>query len=281
MRPRRTAGRGAVITLLLLAIGLAGCGGKANPNGYNCVNNQGGCIEQVVLDKANGDFNQGNPWYVNSYVQVVPLTCDQACRASSGNPNLTGYLVNYVSLQDANGRFIQAGYFTDAAGQSQYFYEAALPGKAVIFSPVGLTHVDPGFQGKYPYVSIVIDAALDKADPNTPVWYVEMVVSYPAVAILFFSLGHADFVPTKLVMGQQVWGKSGATAIEALFAYTGYDTTPWNAQGGPNYRNLSTDGVVTLGGGAPPPYANWVVKPTNDVNGTGGLFFTECCLPLP
>src|SRR5262249_23840293 len=152
--------------------------------------------------------------------------CDQACRASSGNPNLTGYIVNYVSLQDANGHLIQAGYFTDSAGQSQYFYESALPGKGVVFSPVGLTHVDLGFVGKYPYVGLAAYATFGQADPKTPAWYVYIEVTYPVDSVMNFSLGHADFLPTKLVMGQQVWGKSGATAIEALFAYTEYDTRP-------------------------------------------------------
>jgi hypothetical protein len=234
------------------------------------------------LSKATGDFQggQGVPWYAFTQLQVVPLTCDNACRASSGDPNHVGGIANFIGLDDGGAHWIRIGYGTDNAGHPEYWHDFALPNLPYTSTLDGLTHVETGFVGKIPYANLLIEAVADQGNLNTPLWYAYIYTTYPVVNTMFFKLGHADFVPTRLILGQVLWGKSGANAIEALYAYTSYETTPWNAQVFVAVP-LTTNGIVSPLAGAPPPYANWVVKPTNDVQVSGGLFFTECCAPLP
>jgi hypothetical protein len=84
-----------------------------------------------------------------------------------------------------------------------------------------------------------------------------------------------SFVATRLVMGQYLYGHSGATAVFAGFAYTDYNQIC--ACGG----YLTTDGQIVEdpSGSVPPPYANWLVKPST-ANSEGGFFYTECCQPI-
>jgi hypothetical protein len=280
----------------LLTLALAACGGESATSPYDCINATGGCYNYAQLSQSNGVFTR-TPVAFYTDLDVVPLTCDSACRASSGNLTTPGYISNYVTLFDASGTyFIRAGYYT-FNGHDTYFYDSRLPGQAYSTHPLGDTHIGPNPPAAdYPDTWTSTGVRFDKTSGTSPGWYVTFHLRHDAAmgavgdhsfAVTGPSFILTSFQPYRVTMGQLLYGHSGATAIFASFAnnQVAYDTLcipgPLGTSCANLYGQLTGDGSVVPqpSPGVPPPYANWIVRPSAH-NSNGGVFYTECCRPL-
>jgi hypothetical protein len=287
---------GAAVCGLLLTLVLAGCGGESATSPYDCVSG-GGCSNYVYLSQRNGDFTSAFIG-VQTDVDVVPLACDSACQASSGAGVGPGTVMTYVSIFDASTHFIRMGYMTHG-GRDAYFYDSLLPGGSYVSPtfPLGDTEIGPGYTDTYTSTGMRIekpDCSVIAGLLGACGWFVNFHLRHAAAGgavgdntfkITPVGFDLSSFVPVTWSMGQYIYGHSGATADYGAITNNLIATTCVPAGIGSlecllRYVRLTRDGavIVQTRSGAPPPYANWLAKPSR--SSTGGLLYVECCRPL-
>jgi hypothetical protein len=277
---------GGLIGLLLGA--LAGCTANTRPGGYDCVNSLGGCFTLLALSSLHKDAS-GVPDLdgttitgVASQIEVVPLHCDAACRASSGDPARPGFIATYLQVwEQDNGAFIRLGYRTNASGDEEFFEEYAGPGIAFTSFTFALTGVSAGGEGYYGQFSI---AAENGVDTSCICLVDDWVVRGDRMGVLLLAqrlpFTTKAFTPNYLYFVQQVWGKSGASADYTTFERNYYGETEIYAFAAPDWHYLRHDGVPPIehGTAAHPSFGNWTFSPSAD--STGGVYHLYCCAPL-
>jgi hypothetical protein len=299
-RRSRSVWRSGVIGLMLLGA-LAGCAGTPRPGGYDCVNTLGGCFTLLALGSMHKDAS-GAPDLdgttitgAASEIQVVPLSCDAACRASSGDTTRPGYIANYIQLwEQDNGAFIRLGYRTNDKGEEWYFDEYGIPGTSFTSQVLAPTHVDPGATSDFPAVQLnigsVFGASLGDCGGTIPLCFTD---SWTASVVLPGGGGSYDattsfttegFKPNWLYYTQQIWGTSGATAGYATFERNQYGEKLVSfisgVPSGPDWHYLRHDGSPPAehGTATHPSFGNWSFNPSAD--STGGVYYLYCCAPL-
>jgi hypothetical protein len=256
---------------------------------YQCVNTPTACYHTVRFDQDTGQGGEFSQPLLEAYtaMDVVPLTCDSACQASTGDPQKLGAIMNYIVLFDASGKnFIRMGYTTHN-GKDVYFYDSILPGQSYSLHLLGDTEIGPGYPDTFTNTGMNIGAS--SAQGNQPIaWFVIFGLKHAAQmgapGEYTYQVSAPGFDPTsfavaRLVMGQYLYGTSGATAVFAGFAHTGYAQVGCACGGSP-----TGDGQIVAQPAAnvPPPYAAWLVKPSSNQPyiTQGGFFYTECCQPI-
>jgi hypothetical protein len=272
----------------VLLSGCLGGGGRTRQGGYQCTAPQNlyGCWTQLTLSHAhiNPDGRAdllGDPVGITADIAVAPLSCNGACELSSGPTNPVGYIANYIELyQSSNGWGIRAGYETTTMGNYYYasYYLGAAATATVFWVP---TNVDPGFTGSYyPYATFVIGPSdLKFCAPPGCDWVAGLWPPGVPIRDTTFDSTHvgvSPFHPDYILIGQVVYGTTGATAPFATFTNIYY--TYANANGGGGGGPLTEAGVspvevVTVNH---PTDANWYIHPSASDPG-GGAFYTACC----
>jgi hypothetical protein len=277
-----------VLLSLVLVTTLTSCdlglGGSTGLGSYNCVNMIGGCYNGLVLSvthlgpKGKPDLPTDLDGAVTDLL-LVPLSCDTACRDSSGPGNPPGYIANFLVLRDdTTGAFIRVGYMTTTSGTNHYFMQYYLPDIATIpnltkdFGPTG---IDPGFAGSSPYTEFWITHSFEQF------WFIWIVPltpdAHPTGGQEYSEeIGPTLFRPTQIRYVQLIWGRSGAVAPLAVFTNNYYRS--YFANPNPPYDVVvSADGVPFGPGGTPsqPTLAQWLNPPSNASN--GGAFAVQCC----
>jgi hypothetical protein len=279
---RALARTGALI--LTLALLLVGCstGGSPRPGGYQCIAapSQYGCWTQLSITPThvNSDGTPdipGLPVGAQSGVLITPLSCDAACRASSGGGgNPPGFIANFMQLwQSSNNWFIRVGYETTPSSGAQYFVQWGVgdfsPSNGTV--PLGLTQIEPGFTGDYPYTNIFLGQVTHAAS-GPQVWNAYVGPNFPPTAVpQGVGIGPTAFQPDYLFSGQVVYGTSGATAI--ISGFTG--THIYTASG---FQALQEDGVPPnpVRTADHPTDAGWLSPPSSS-GSDGGIFYVSCC----
>jgi hypothetical protein len=291
-RPRAPYPTIALALFAVLATLLAGCtvGGSTFPGGYHCTapQNPSGCYTQISFTHShtNQDNNPdiaGDPKYAYSNLLVVPLSCDAACKASSGQGNPPGGMGNFLEMYQPNGGwYIRLGYST-AFGLS-YYLQYRLPGvnngqfTQVILGPAPTGNGGNTIDYKYALVAMGV-LGQQTFFGTTGDWVAIIEPPYGPNGYLWEDLGPSTFSPTTVFYGQFVYGTSGAKAELAFFANNNILTAPYSAQ------NLQQ--FVTEDGSPPsdtqsvdhPTDASWLFKPTQ--SSTGGMFRIACCQGKP
>jgi len=276
-----------------LTMTLAGCGGAPRPSGYNCVNGSGGGYSQLTLSHAHTDPRTGapdltaDPISVGVAMNVVPLSCDAACQASSGDTTRPGYIGNFLVMYDgATGDYIRVGYMSYVA-HAHYVLQYQLHdvgGGTPVTRLLARTNVDPGFSGSYPLVYF-----RNGTDTLAPGGYAEGAIQGSDGSVV--DTGGAlttMFHPTFILLVQLIWGHSGASAPFAPVTLIQYATTiTISVCGTPptlcfmeDWRYLSQDGALPGPGGTAdvPSYAGWYVRPSSSSGGRfGGIYYMGCC----
>jgi hypothetical protein len=282
----------AAICGLLLTLVLVGCGGESATSPYDCVSG-GGCSNYVYLSQRNGDFASSFDG-VQTDVDVVPLACDSACQTSSGSGVGPGTVMTYVTIFDASTHFIRMGYMTHG-GHDAYFYDSNLPGGSYVSPtfPLGETEIGPGYTDTYTSTGMRIEKRYLSSPFGTlpSGWFVNFHLRHAATGgavgdntIMVTPPGFdlSSFVPVTWSMGQYIYGHSGATADYGAITNNqiAMSCVPLPLGCALIYGRLTRDGtiIVQTRSGAPPPYANWLLKPST--SSRGGLLYVECCRPL-
>jgi hypothetical protein len=223
---------------------------------------------------------------VQSDVLVAPLTCDAACRASSGDAANPGFIADEICLyQSGSGAWACIGYRTDPAGVEQYFVWYAEPGKKDVTVFLDATPPSPDEKGVYPHALIYLftyvsldhlggwEALIQSVSPNHLSEDELLGYDLPFTA--------ADFQPTAIQYTQFIAGTSGATAGYALFTQNYYSVTVQHPADEPltfipKWQPFAHNGVLGATGTATSPgYAGWSLSPTKSA--TGGSYYVYCC----
>jgi hypothetical protein len=279
-----------LISLVMCTL-LAGCAIGPRPGGYSCAGASGGCWTQLLLTHSHTDAS-GAPDLdgpritgVSTHLLLAPLTCDDACRASTGDIAKPGFIATEVCLYDSDTKaWACTGYRTDAGGGQQYFVWYAVPGTKSVVVPLASTPPSPD-AGKYAHAIVTITSASDSSS-GTGVWLV-FVESHPAGTSSYFVYDYllpfnlSTFQPTIIQYTQLISGTSGATSGAAIFTNNMYGSTlahdgasPTSLS--PDWKVLQHDGVIPATGTATSPsMAEWAPSPSS--SSYGGKFVVWCC----
>jgi hypothetical protein len=278
----------SVLLLGAFLAGLSGCASGTRPASYNC---DAGCWTTLQLTHAHtdtsgaADLDGPRITGVSSDLLLAPLSCDDACRSSSGDLANPGFIATEMCLYESDNKaWACAGYRTDAGGAPQYFVWFQVPGAKTFVVGLGSTPPSPD-AGKYAHAIVTISSASD-ANSGASFWIV-FVESHPATTSSYFVYDYllpftlSSFQPTAIQYTQFVQGASGATADPAIFANNRYGTalthdgaTPTSLS--PDWQVLKHDGVLSPTGTATnPSSAGWSRPPSGSTD--GGRFVMWCC----
>jgi hypothetical protein len=211
---------------------------------------------------------------VTTDLLVVPLTCDAACAASTGNPRYPGFIANILQLYESSNRAaIRVGYETTPGGGVQYFYQYYLPdhtppAATVFVEPTGIdSSVAPN---SYPFVRIGISSEQIPNGPGPGLWGVSFCPDCHEHVLGGF-LANVSFHPDHVQFLQEVFGTRDATAPAAIF--TNIQIDAYLASG----SLLTEPGMVThpVATVDQPTFAGWLEPP--DATTYGGSFLVSCC----
>jgi hypothetical protein len=279
-RSRDRLVRVCLISVVMCTL-LAGCDIASRPGGYSCMS---GCRTQAILIHSHTD-SSGVPDLdgplstgISSDLLLAPLSCDGACRASSGDFANPGFIATYMCLDNTgNLAWACVGYRTDAGGAQQYIVWYQVPGARNVIVVLGSTPPSP-YAGKYAHAILTITSAADSS-VGKGIWLV-FVESHPAGTSSFFIFDYVllfdltTFLPTLIQYTQFIFGASGATSGAAIFANNMYGSTPTSLS--PEWKALQHDGVLSATGTATnPSAAEWTPPPSRSTS--GGKFVVWCC----
>jgi len=275
------------VALVLLAALLAGCAGP--PLGsYHCTAPQHpvGCATVITFSHAhiNPDSKPdiaNNPRGLFSDMFIVPLTCNPACQASSGNGNPPGFISNYLELIQQNGGwYLRMGYTTTPTGL-QYFVQFQMQGiNSGQFTYMNLgaavTGAGPNTDTPYRFAHVIVGVfGVDSIYGHAGDWFALFEPSYGPQFLYGVNLGPSIFNPTHAAFGQFIYGTSGATGLLAFFANNNIFATPFSA--------FHLQEIFTEDGSPPgviqtvdhPSDARWFFPATK--SSSGGMFYVSCC----
>jgi len=185
-RSRDRLVRLGLISLVICTL-LAGCEIASRPGGYSCT---GGCwtVQQLSYSHtdASGARDLDGPRItgVSSNLLLAPLTCDDACRASSGDLANPGFIATYVCLYDTDNKaWACVGYRTDAGGAQEYFVWYQVPGTKNVVAVLASTPPSPD-AGRYAHAIVSLSSISDATIP-AGAWVV-IIESHPAGTSSFF-----------------------------------------------------------------------------------------------
>ncbi len=182
-----------------------------------------------------------------------------------------GFIDDEMWLLAENGPgWIEAGYWSDVAyGQNYFWAETDETTGVFVYHVLGpVMQADVGH-----YVGVLI--AGEGGDLATTSQFRVLVASQTAryditpIKNAMWSPGPDKF--GKVYFGQELAGSSGARANYVFFTWNS-----WKDRYG-GWWSQTTDEFANVIG--KPPYGGWIVPPSLDPDRTGGMYFTECCLP--
>jgi len=274
------------IAIILAALALpgallAGCsgGGSSFPGTYQCTAPQHpvGCATTITFTHShiNPDTKPdiaANPLGIYSQVLLVPLTCDAACQASSGNGNPPGFISNYVELSQVSGGYLRVGYTTTPNGMHyflQYFLPSVNNGQ---YTYQNLAPASPG-NGPYGYATFDVGKLPNGTQIGNPGdWLVIITTPQNDGGGAWVNLGQATFAPDHVAYGQFIYGTSGATGLLAAFVNNNIMTVKWGVQEFVTEDGVPPSPVHTVDH---PTDAGWLIPATK--SSSGGMFYVSCC----
>ena len=233
-------------------------GGDVNPNGYSCgTASSGHCYGETI---GIGGLDPNPKVYGYSSKISIPT------RIQSGD----NFITNEFWLSSASGPgWIEAGLISLRVYGDYYFWAMTDQTTGIhTFHPLG-----PIAQGDANVTVSIYNTGPNRAtspdffvDLTTDhmVWHIPVTNAMWSVADQFNQYGRVH-------MGQELAGTGGVAATLVLFT-----ENSWLDEQG-NWDFVTNDGDLSSQN---PPFAGWCHAPSSGGLGNGGIFFTECCLPI-